>query len=470
MKKLLSLVVVMFFTTMIYAQEVTLTVIGTGVNEKEATLQALRSAIEQTYGAFVSANTTILNDNLVKDEIVSRSKGNVKKYEKLSVTPMSNGHVSILLKVTVSIDKLISYAKSKGSEVEFAGSVYSSNAKLLELKIKSIKKTYEEMVQQLEFIAQEMFDFEIVVGDPKRYQSAEFGDIYRFESFVIVKHNEASLKFYDFHRKTLDELKLTNEEIALCRNEGIEINTITMSSFREEIINQATRGWYGEPITFDKIVLPFTANEYKSYVARLNNAIYNACHRFYIYDLWKGENVYAYYKVTKADRIKGVWFNDDFGKNSDKNPAESEFLGGNLNDHTISNAENDLALWSAKFGTFLLNQRANASPMLNTIDVRLRSLYWYYLNTPWGEYYDKMKGIGGIGLGYRDDNYSSGYYFNNYEYLRYNDCNLYEKNINVGDYVKILGKLSLAITADEMPNFKGFGIEHAPSKYPILAE
>ena len=84
MKKLLSLVAAILFAATSFAQvdEVTLTVIGTGVNEEQATLQALRSAIEQSFGTFVSANTTILNDKLVQDEIVSVSNGNVKEYKK----------------------------------------------------------------------------------------------------------------------------------------------------------------------------------------------------------------------------------------------------------------------------------------------------------------------------------------------------------------------------------------------------
>jgi hypothetical protein len=44
----------------------------------------LRSAIEQAFGAFISSKTEILNDNLVKDEIVSVSNGNIQKFEVLS--------------------------------------------------------------------------------------------------------------------------------------------------------------------------------------------------------------------------------------------------------------------------------------------------------------------------------------------------------------------------------------------------
>ena len=122
MKKVLLFIAVIFFTTATFAQdEVTLTVIGIGENEEKATLQALRSAIEQTFGAFVSANTTILNDEIVQDEIVSVSTGNVKQYEKNATAILPNGHVSVSLTAIISINRLISYAKSKGSKAEFAG-------------------------------------------------------------------------------------------------------------------------------------------------------------------------------------------------------------------------------------------------------------------------------------------------------------------------------------------------------------
>ena len=136
MKKILSIVAAMIIAATTFAQvdEVTLTVIGTGVNEEQATLQALRSAIEQSFGTFVSANTTILNDRLVQDEIVSVSNGNVKEYRKLAVATLSNGQVSVSAKVTVSVNKLIAYAKSKGSRAEFAGQTYAANAKLMRLK------------------------------------------------------------------------------------------------------------------------------------------------------------------------------------------------------------------------------------------------------------------------------------------------------------------------------------------------
>jgi hypothetical protein len=60
---------------------VTLVVSGSGKTQDEAKQNALRSAIEQAFGTFISSKTEILNDSLVKDEIVSVANGNIQKFE-----------------------------------------------------------------------------------------------------------------------------------------------------------------------------------------------------------------------------------------------------------------------------------------------------------------------------------------------------------------------------------------------------
>ena len=65
-------------------QTVTLTVSGQGETLEDAKQNALRSAIEQAFGAFISSKTEILNDDLVKDEIVMISNGNIQDFEIIS--------------------------------------------------------------------------------------------------------------------------------------------------------------------------------------------------------------------------------------------------------------------------------------------------------------------------------------------------------------------------------------------------
>ena len=77
----------------------------------------------------MSANTSILNDSLVKDEIVSIASGNIKNYSEVDSNTMPDGKTFVVLKATVSIANLINYAESKGAETEFAGAAFAMNLK-----------------------------------------------------------------------------------------------------------------------------------------------------------------------------------------------------------------------------------------------------------------------------------------------------------------------------------------------------
>ncbi len=114
-------------------QVVTLVITGVAPTKSEATAQALRSAIEQTYGTFVSSNTSILNDELVKDEVITISKGNIVKYNELNSMVLPDGNYSVTVQPTVSITRLTSYAESKGAVAELAGATIAMNMRLWEL-------------------------------------------------------------------------------------------------------------------------------------------------------------------------------------------------------------------------------------------------------------------------------------------------------------------------------------------------
>ncbi|MDE7452437.1 MAG: hypothetical protein K2M52_03800, partial [Paramuribaculum sp.] len=89
-------------------EEITLTVSSDGPTKDEAVKNALRLALEQAYGAFVSANTTILNDELVKDEIVTISTGAIKEYSIVSEVEKPDGKgFMVTTKATVSLPHLI---------------------------------------------------------------------------------------------------------------------------------------------------------------------------------------------------------------------------------------------------------------------------------------------------------------------------------------------------------------------------
>lgn len=146
---------------------VTLIVSADGSTKDEATKIALRSAIEQTYGTFVSNNTTILNDELVKDEIVTVSSGNIVGYKEISCEQMPGGSFFVTLQATVSISKLISYAQSKGAETEFAGATFGMNMKMKELNKKNEEIALNNLADQVIALYPSAFSYSLTVSEPK---------------------------------------------------------------------------------------------------------------------------------------------------------------------------------------------------------------------------------------------------------------------------------------------------------------
>ena len=147
--------------------EVTLVVSADGTTKDEATKVALRSAIEQAYGTFVSANTTILNDELVKDEIVTVASGNIKGYKEIASNVMPDGKTFVTLQATVCISKLVSYAQSKGAETEFAGATFGMNIKMKELNKQNEKKALDNLLIQIKQLASYAFTWNLNVQEPK---------------------------------------------------------------------------------------------------------------------------------------------------------------------------------------------------------------------------------------------------------------------------------------------------------------
>ncbi len=119
--------------------DITLIVTSDGPTKDAAIKNALRTAIEQAYGVFVSSNTDILNDEIVKDEIATISSGNIKRYNEVSVSN-SPGITTATIEVTISKGKLVYYAKSKGPECELDGAAMSQD-----IELKLLYKANEEI-------------------------------------------------------------------------------------------------------------------------------------------------------------------------------------------------------------------------------------------------------------------------------------------------------------------------------------
>lgn len=141
--------------------EITLIITADGKSKDEAIKNALRSAIEQTYGVFVSANTDILNDEVVKDEIATVASGNINSYKVLSDNILSPDRVNVTVEAVVSVNKLVSYAKSKGAECELDGNTLAKNIELELLYRNNEEKVIQNLISTTKFLLKDAFDYVI---------------------------------------------------------------------------------------------------------------------------------------------------------------------------------------------------------------------------------------------------------------------------------------------------------------------
>lgn len=202
--------------------DIVLVVSGEGPNKTEATKNALRSAIEQAYGTFVSASTEIMNDELVKDEIATVASGNIKSYKELSSMVLPNGNTSVSLSAAVSIGKLIQYTQSHGGSAEFAGQTFMMNIRMRELNKRNELKALNDMLVQLRGLENDLFDFTIDVKDPKMVLE----DLCSIPVVVTISTNSTYELFQEIISSTLKELSLSKNEI-----EEYNANNMSVISF-----------------------------------------------------------------------------------------------------------------------------------------------------------------------------------------------------------------------------------------------
>lgn len=284
MKRILIFTFALFISLSLSAQDNTirLTVSGEGATKEEATANALRSAIEQAFGTFVSANTQILNDDIVKDEIATISSGNIQEYTELGCITMPDGSKSVSLSATVSIGNLISYAKSKGSSAEFAGALFAMNMKMKRLNKDNEAKALSHLITRLDKIVENygLFDVSIAV-DSNPYKTLCYNQATKSESEyygVYLTLNYAATNnsklFFDLLISTIRSLALTDHEIKeyVSSNEDI---------YKISIANNCHRGGYSvDNYTTDRAEFFYLRNRPEQFIEGLvsimNKSLYDS--------------------------------------------------------------------------------------------------------------------------------------------------------------------------------------------------
>lgn len=206
--------------------DVELVCAGDGKTLNEAVKMALRSGLEQTYGTFVSANTTILNDELIKDEIVSLSTGNVRGYEIVSKNQSSDGTWNAVVKAVFSTGKLVSYVKSKGGSTELAGGLFAMYAKMEKMNEEAEVEVINNLRTQLNLIVPLVYDYVVEAGEPQAKYYMGAVDYYYVPGTVEFRVNENAKRLKEVFTNTLQSLSLTPKEAFERNKAGLKVVTI----------------------------------------------------------------------------------------------------------------------------------------------------------------------------------------------------------------------------------------------------
>lgn len=198
---------------------VTLTVSGTGKTIEEAKTNALRSAIEQAFGAYITSKTETLNDSIIKDNIVSISSGFVQSYDVISEYKASNEINTVTLIAVISIENLTSFAKNKGITVEFEGNMFVSKIMLQKINEESEFTAIKNLLTQTFYGLENSIQHELKVEEPMFVND----DTYRFKLEVIQKPNINYTKVWDYFKNSLKKISANNTEVLELKKNGKNI-------------------------------------------------------------------------------------------------------------------------------------------------------------------------------------------------------------------------------------------------------
>jgi len=214
-KSIIISVLFVFIQQIVIAQDtdktVIITVSGSGKTQEDAKQSALRSTIEQAFGAFISSKTEMFNDQVVADQMASVSSGNIKSFSILNESQLPDGSWGVTLKALVSVDKLTSFVEAKGIAIEIKGGMFALNIKQQSLNELGEVKAVSEMVGLLHEPMQISFDYVIKSSDPKSLDAENKN--WEIPLMVTATTNKNIDFCANYCIKTLAALSLSSEEV-----------------------------------------------------------------------------------------------------------------------------------------------------------------------------------------------------------------------------------------------------------------
>lgn len=246
MKKV-SLILFLLISLFAKAQDektVTLLVSGQGKTAEEAKQIALRSAIEQAFGAFISSETILINDSFVSENIVSLSQGSITEFHILSTQSFPDNVVFVTLNATVSISQLQKVVENKGHSSTINGGLFGVNLKQLKLQSDAEYQVMKQMAKESLRILKKSINYAVEVVPPKKsdirielqkglndgsysdYYETEnllFNDIYKIRMIIECRPNSNYDLFLDYFTSTMEAIKMSESEVGFSKQSGSDL-------------------------------------------------------------------------------------------------------------------------------------------------------------------------------------------------------------------------------------------------------
>jgi hypothetical protein len=183
-------------------------VVASGKTEALAVTEALRSALTQTSSVFISSNTTLINDELAKDQISMINNGSIVDYKIVDRVVKDDGTVFLTCNVTVSVNRLGSFVESFGGSTELKGGIFAGNIKIIELNRMAEEKAIEDLLLVSKEILKTAFNYSITNGEPRNNNGK-----WEVPLTIQVQKNKNYNQFCEFFYKSIVSISMDSSAL-----------------------------------------------------------------------------------------------------------------------------------------------------------------------------------------------------------------------------------------------------------------
>lgn len=182
-----------------------------GVNREDAISKCLINSIELISLNYISSETFISNEKLIKESIKKISTGEILRYQILNEEKIDESNYEVTLKSNVRIDTLSSFFKSQGLDLIFDRSTFKYKINYQKNKENQEIKVLYDVIGKMCENFQKSFDYKLSTSTPVNSGLNDFD--WRIPLNVSVTKNSIFTSNYKFLINILKQLSIPDKEL-----------------------------------------------------------------------------------------------------------------------------------------------------------------------------------------------------------------------------------------------------------------